>query len=197
MSDAENGQTKPPKKGKGLIVKTLLGVVLIGAGAGGTFGLLQAGMLGNKHSEAKVDNTPRLLRKGETDPYAPPVSDKEGGEASLDVPGDGGNKYRTAYYTFAEEFTSNLKGSAGLIQVSLAASTHRDGRVLIWLKKHELAVRSRILIELADTPEEDLLSPDGKERLQKRLTAAINDVLTQAEGFGGIDSVYFKSLLVQ
>lgn len=196
MSDAENDQSKPAKKGKGLIVKTLMGIILIGAGAGGTFGLLQAGMLGGKHEAAKEDNTPKLIRKGEADPYAPPA-DKEGEGAGLDVPGDGGSKYRTSYYSFAEDFTSNLKGSAGLIQVSLAASTQRDGRVLIWLKKHELAVRSRILIELADTPEEEMMTPEGKERLQKRLTAAINEVLTQAEGFGGINSVYFKSLLVQ
>jgi flagellar FliL protein len=196
MSNAENDQTKPAKKGKGLLFKALVGLVLIGGGAGGTFGLVQAGMLGGKHTNKREDNTPKLIRKGETDPYAP-QSDKEGGDAALDVPGEGGSKYRTSYYSFADDFTSNLKGSAGLIQVSLAASTHRDGRVLMWLKKHELAIRSRILIELADTPEEDLMSPDGKERLQKRLTAAINDVLTQAEGFGGVDDVYFKSLLVQ
>ena len=138
----------------------------------------------------------KLIRKGDVDPYAPPA-EKEGADAGLDVPGDGGSKYRTSYYSFADDFTSNLKGSAGLIQVSLAASTQRDGRVLIWLRKHELAVRSRILIELADTPEEEIMTPEGKERLQKRLTAAINDVLTQAEGFGGINSVYFKSLRVQ
>ena len=195
MSDAENGQPKPAKKGKGLIVKSLMGVILIGAGAGGTFGLVQAGMLGGKQEAAKEDNTPKLIRKGEVDPYA--STEKDGGDTGADIPGDGGSKYRTSYYSFADDFTSNLKGSAGLIQVSLAVSTQRDGRVLIWLKKHELAVRSRILIELADTPEEDLMTPEGKERLQKRLTAAINDVLTHAEGFGGINSVYFKSLLVQ
>lgn len=196
MSDAENGQSKPAKKGKGLIVKAVMGIVLIGAGAGATFGMVQAGILGGKHATVKEDNTPKLILKGQVDPYAPPA-DKEGEDGALDVPGDGGSKYRTSYYSFADDFTSNLKGSAGLIQVSLAASTQRDGRVLMWLKKHELAVRSRILIELADTPEEDMMTPEGKERLQKRLTAAINDVLTQAEGFGGINSVYFKSLLVQ
>jgi flagellar FliL protein len=50
---------------------------------------------------------------------------------------------------------------------------------------------------LADTPEEDAFTPEGKERLQKRLAGAINKVLTQTEGFGGVDAVYFKSFLVQ
>ncbi|HEX4849080.1 MAG TPA: flagellar basal body-associated FliL family protein [Novosphingobium sp.] len=81
--------------------------------------------------------------------------------------------------------------------MSLACSTRRDGRVLMWLKKHELAIRSEILVVLADTPEEDAFTPDGKQRLQKRMTDAINKVLVKTEGFGGVDQVYFKSYLVQ
>jgi flagellar FliL protein len=50
---------------------------------------------------------------------------------------------------------------------------------------------------LADTPEEDIQSVEGKGRLQQRLTATINKVLTEAEGFGGVDAVYFRSFLVQ
>ena len=64
-------------------------------------------------------------------------------------------------------------------------------------RKHELAIRSALLNVLADTPEADIGSLEGKERLQKRLTAAINQVLTKEEGFGGVDEVYFKSFLVQ
>ena len=37
-----------------------------------------------------------------------------------------------------------------------------------------------MLAVLADTPEEDVYSIEGKERLQKRLTAAINKVLAKA-----------------
>ena len=76
-------------------------------------------------------------------------------------------------------------------------STRRDYRVILWMKKHELAIRSAVLIAIADTPEEEVYSPDGKGRLQKRLTAAINKVLTDTEGFGGVDAVYFKSFIVQ
>ena len=119
------------------------------------------------------------------------------GEGGGEVEGEGGSPYHTLYYSFTEDFTSNLRNSAGLVQVSIAASTHRDGRVLLWLKKHELAVRSAILAVLADTPEEDVADMQGKERLQKRIAAAINKVLVDTEGFGGIDNVYFKSFLVQ
>lgn len=185
-----------PKKGKGLIVKMLLATTLLSAGGGGAFALIQTGVIGGGHNaHKKEDNNPKLIRKGEEDPYAV-KGDKEG-EAVAEVLGDGGSEYRTSYYVFDDDFTSNLKHSAALVQISVAASTRRDGRVLQWSKKHELAIRSSMLSVLADTPEEDVYTLEGKERLQKRLTDAMNKVLTDREGFGGIDSVYFKTFLVQ
>ena len=67
----------------------------------------------------------------------------------------------------------------------------------MWMQQHELAIRSSILTVLADTPEEQLGSIEGKQALRKRLTAAINDELTSQEGFGGVDQVYFRSFIVQ
>lgn len=177
-------------------MKLLLGAILLaGAGAAGTFGAFSAGLLGNH--EGEEEDRPRLIEKGDADPYAP-ASDKGHGEEGEELTfGSGGSKYRTSYYRFEGGFTSNLKNSPGLIQVEIAASTQRDGRVLQWLKWHELSIRSAILAELADTPEEDVYSIEGKERLQKRIAAAVNRVLTEREGFGGIDAIYFESFLVQ
>ncbi|MFN5782101.1 MAG: flagellar basal body-associated protein FliL [Novosphingobium sp.] len=185
-----------PKKGKGLLIKLLGALVLIGAGGGATYAVVQSGMLGNAKSASQSEDHPKLVRKGEDDPYAPKGEGKEGANAA-DIEGEGGSEYRTSYYNFVEDFTSNLKNSSALIQINIACSTRRDGRVLLWLQKHELAIRSEILIVLADTPEEDVLTPEGKERLQKRLTETINRVLTKTEGFGGVDAVHFKSFLVQ
>ena len=36
-----------------------------------------------------------------------------------------------------------------------------------------------------------------RKRLQDRLVKAINRVLTEQEGFGGVDAVHFRSFLVQ
>lgn len=182
----------PPKKGKGLLLKIGLGVLLLAAGGGGAFGLLASGIIGTGTNAGPVDNSPKLVKKGGKDPYA--VADDK---AVQIVHGEGGNQYRTAYFTFEEGFTSNLRNSDALVQVLLATSTQRDGRVLMWLKEHELAIRSQLLIDLADTPEEEVLSPTGKDRLQKRMTASINRILTEAEGFGGVDQVYFRSFIVQ
>jgi flagellar FliL protein len=196
-SEKPDPDAKPKKKGKGMVTKLVGALVLLGAGGGGAFGAMQAGLIGGgggKHE--KEDSNPKLIRKGEEDPYAPKVEGKEEGGVP-EVDGEGGSKYRTAYYSFTDDFTSNLRDSEGLVQISLAASTRRDGRVLMWMKKHELAIRSEMLSVIADTPEEEVHTLEGKQRLQKRLTAAINKVLTETEGFGGVDDVYFKSFLFQ
>jgi flagellar FliL protein len=187
-----DGEAKP--KG-GALKMILFALVLLGAGAGGAYGAFAAGLLGDT-GEGKQDNAPKFVYKGEDDPYAPP-SDGKDKDAGDFVHGEGGSEYRTAYYSFTEPFTSNLNNSAALIQLEIAASTHRDGRILQWLAQHELAVRSAILAELAMTEEEKLNSVDGKEELQERLTAAINRTLEEKEGFGGVNAVHFKAFLIQ
>jgi flagellar FliL protein len=42
-----------------------------------------------------------------------------------------------------------------------------------------------------------LSTPDGRQLFQRQLTRAINQVLRDKEGFGGIDNVYFTNLVIQ
>ena len=191
--DADTTDETPKKKKGGFLKLLLMSVVLLGAGGGGTYAAFATGMLGGEHAEAK-DTGPKFVLKGEEDPYEVVGEKEEGGKV---VHGTGGSKYRTAYYEFQEEFTSNLAGGMNLIQVSLAASTMKDGRVLMWLHDHELSIRSRILVELASTDASDVETAEGKTELQKRLTKAINEELIAHEGFGGVDNVYFRSLIIQ
>ena len=193
MSD-KDAKSDSPKKGKGFMKMALIGLVLAGAGGGAVFGLMSAGIIGANPAHAKPAG-PQLVMKGDDDPYAAPKKEEKGSVPL--VHGEGGSKYRTTYYTFAEDFTSNLKDSDALVQMSLAAATRRDGRVLMWLDEHALAIRSEVLIILADTPEGDAYTVEGKKRLQQRLTKAVNDVLTEEEGFGGVDNVYFRNFIVQ
>ena len=192
-NDAETTDETPKKKRGGFLKLLILSVVLLGAGGGGTYAAFATGMIGGEHAEPK-DTGPKFVLKGEEDPYEV-VGEKE--EGAKVVHGTGGSKYRTAYYEFQDEFTSNLAGGMNLIQVSLAASTMKDGRVLMWLHDHELSIRSRILVELASTDAGDLETAEGKLQLQERLTKAINDELIAHEGFGGVDNVYFRSLIIQ
>lgn len=184
------------KKPKGKLGLILVAVGMLAVGGGGAAALVFTGVIGGAKTEAKEDNRPKLVRKGEDDPFMPKQEEGEGG-GSEEIDGDGGDAYRTAYYTFTDDFTSNLKDSQALLQMSLACSTRYDGRVLQWLKKHELAIRSALLAIIADTPEEDVYTIPGKTRLQKRMTDAINRVLLQKEGFGGVDNVYFRNFIIQ
>jgi len=191
--DADSGG-KSNKKGG--MMKIIIGaVLLLGLGAGGAYGAFAMGVFGERGGAEEPD-TPKLVLKGEEELYPLPGAEKEK-EGAPQVYGDGGSKYRTAYYSFEEGFTSNLADSPGLVQVELAVSTRRDGRVLQWVHNHELAIRSAILAQLAATPEAEVYDVAGKERLAKRLTKAINDVLEENEGFGGVDSVHFRGFIVQ
>ncbi|WP_379922682.1 flagellar basal body-associated protein FliL [Erythrobacter sp. R86502] len=183
------------KSGKGGLIKIVLGaVLLLGLGAGGAYGAFAMGLIGG--GGANEPDEPKFVVKGEDDPYTLPGAEKEK-DAAAPVYGEGGSKYRTAYYSFAESFTSNLADSPGLVQVELAVSTRRDGRVLQWVKNHELAIRSAILAQLAATTEAEAYDVEGKKRLAERLTKAVNHVLEDNEGFGGVDAVHFRGFLVQ
>ena len=201
MSDKKDKDAKPKKKGGGMMLKIGAAGALLAVGGGGAYGLVAAGIVGGGgHGSEHEDKNPKLIKKGEEDPYAPAAKEGEhGGEGGggHEVDGEGGSEYRTAYFSFSDDFTSNMKDSDMLVQVSLACSTHRDYRVIMWLQKHELAIRSALLTAIADTPGEEVQSAEGKTRMQKRLVATINKVLTDTEGFGGVDAVYFKTFIVQ
>lgn len=193
MAKGKEKSADGAEKPKGAALKLSLGaLLLIGIGAGGAYGAFAAGLFGT--SEEAGPDIPKLVEKGEADPYAPVAKGKDEAEP---VYGEGGSQYRTVYYSFEESFTSNLADSPGLIQVELAVSTRHDGRVLQWVKTHEIAIRSAMLAQLAATSENDVYDVAGKERLAKRLTKAVNDVLEDNEGFGGIDAVHFRGFLVQ
>jgi len=188
----EGGDDAPAKKKGGLVKILILFVAMLAAAGGGAYGAFAMGLFGEQ-AQAHEPDLPKKLRKGEDDPYAPETKDK----VAEDISGEGGSEYRTVYHQFEDSFTSNLLDSPALIQLSLAASTQYDGRVLRWLAKHELALRSRILIELANTPEDDAYTAEGRARLQTRLAKAINEELTAKEGFGGVEEVHFREFLVQ
>jgi flagellar FliL protein len=82
-------------------------------------------------------------------------------------------------------------------QISIAVSTYYDLRVIEAIKTHEMAIRSQVLMLLAQQPETMLATPEGKRQLQGRIKSAINDVLKQKTGYGGVDNVYFTNFVIQ
>ena len=199
MSDTEESAAPKKKKGKGKkMLFLLVGLVLIGGGTAG--GLYAAGVGPFKHAgEALAAVTgPRLVPKSEQKRIG--LGTGEGGGAGASKPGTtgtGGEKYASNYYAMEKEFTANLQDSVHFVQVGIAISTPYDDTVIENIKTNEIAVRSAVLMTLSDTSEEQVFSTDGKKQLQARLTQAINAVLKEKEGFGGVGNVYFTNFIVQ
>lgn len=194
MSDDKAEAAAPKKKGgklKKLILFVVLPLVLIGGGVGG--GLYATS--GSKKEGAHVDpNRPKLMLKGEGGgEHGGGGKAHEGPEPAHPDPAT----YQSTYYPIEQTFTSNLRDTDGFLQLSLGVSTFYDSKVIDNLKETEMPVRSAVLETLAQQDAEALNTPEGKLALRKQLTKAINQVLEQREGFGGIDNVYFTSFVIQ
>ena len=200
MSDlVEDAAPAKKKKGKGkLILFTLIGLVLVGAGTAGGLYAAGVGPFAHPGETLAAITGPRLVPKSEQKRIG--LGTGEGGGAGASKPGTvgtGGEKYASNYYAMEKEFTSNLQDSVHFVQVGIAISTPYDDTVIENIKTNEIAVRSAVLMTLSDTSEEQIFSTDGKKQLQTRLTAAINAVLKEKEGFGGVGNVYFTNFIVQ
>lgn len=198
MSDEK--EAAPAKKKGGALKWILLGtgaVLLVGGGVGGGLYASDAGLLGGGE-EAADAGKPRLVPKSE-EIRASEAKEGENSESKgLKTPaGEGGEKYASTYYALEKEFTSNLRESVHFIQVGVAISTPYDNRVIENIKTHEMAVRSAVLLALGETSEDEVFTADGKKKLQERLAKAINAVLKEKEGFGGVGNVYFTNFIVQ
>jgi len=209
MSDKPE-EAEPKKKGGGkmkIIVMVVVLLVLVGGGVGAGVFAASSGLIGGGHGAAAEEHGPKLVPKSE---QKRPAAGGEGegghgggggessGSGGKHVPSGGdGDKYASNYYTMDPQFTSNLQESVHVIQVGIAISTPYDDTVIENLKTNDIAVRSAVLLTLGDTPEEQVFTSAGKEQMQKRLAKAINDVLQQKEGFGGVSNVYFTNFVVQ
>ena len=106
-------------------------------------------------------------------------------------------KYEVTYFQIPDAFTTNLADGSGFLQAGISLSTFYDGKVINNIKRQAVPIRSVVLMVLSEQDPALLSTSQGKQRLQRQLTAAINDVLREKEGFGGVDNVYFTSLVIQ
>ncbi|MEH6757814.1 MAG: flagellar basal body-associated FliL family protein [Parasphingorhabdus sp.] len=183
-----------PKK-RGRIKKLSVGILLLMTlgGGGAAAGYFAAGGI-HKDKETEADlNKPQLVSK-EADAIATTLAGLTGETQNPNV---AETALQASYYPVKTPFTSNLKNSNHFAQISLSITTYYDERVLENIKEHETALRSAILLTLADQEMEALATHQGKENLQQLLTDAINKVLDEKTGFGGVNNVYFTSFVVQ
>ena len=182
---------KPKKKGgkkKKLIL--LLLVVLLGAGGGyyAMYGLPGShGAADDEHS----DEPQLVVRDG--------ISDGAAGRAraAARTGRPDPRVFTTTYIPLEGNFTSNLRGGDNFVQIGLGLSTFYDDHVKENVERNMMAIRSAIILTLSEADPVEIRSLSGKEALKNALKDAINRVLTNREGFGGIDDVYFTSFVTQ
>lgn len=207
MSDEPKAKKK---KGGGMKMILLLVVGIVVGGAGAAGGLYAAGFFSPKTEAPKEDpNKPVLVLAGENAediakahaaPHGEGGAAAHGGEhgkgVDLASPANP-TAYQATYFQLQMPFTSNMTDTDAFAQISVAVSTYYDMRVIDAIKTHEMAIRSQVLMMLAQQPEETLSTPQGKQALQGKIKVIINDILKQKTGYGGIDNVYFTNFVIQ
>lgn len=202
MSSAAAAAEAPKKPGKmkGILKMLILALVFAGVGVGAGLYAAGAGLLGSHAAAPHEDpNAPKLVLKDGAEESSDHVTEAHGLPADIEAPekAPDPSKYKASYFTFEEPFTANLRDSDSFTQVGLGAATFYDQKVLDNLKENEMPIRSAILMVMSQQDSFSISTPEGKLKLQRELKAAINEVLKQRTGFGGIDNVYFTSMVVQ
>jgi flagellar protein FliL len=177
MSDDAKAE-KPPKK-KGLIGKLMpiiIGLVIGAAGVGGGLYAMKPDVFTASNAGPKED------------PDAPKKVKRKGGS-------DG--QYQASYFALSQPFTSNLKDSSQFVQLSISLGTFYDETFLETLKTHEMALRSTVLLVIADENYDVVASIAGKQALAKKLKESLNTTLKERGETPGIDTVYFTGFVVQ
>ncbi|WP_422344391.1 flagellar basal body-associated FliL family protein [Parasphingorhabdus sp.] len=186
-----NPEEKKPKKKKGKMKGIIVGLVAVAVlgGGGAAAGFYVAGIMGGEGDEPEDPNKPKIILKDGS-----AVSEKE---AKTAMPDQDASKFTISYHQIEQPFTSNLYNSESFAQLSLAISTYYDERVFENVTTHQIAIRSAILMELGQQNPAELETPEGKVLLKKKLRDVINATLREKSGFGGIEDVYFTSLVIQ
>ena len=103
----------------------------------------------------------------------------------------------TSYYTFADNFTTNLNKSKQFLQISVGVSTQYDETVIENVEKHQMALRSEVLGVIGTYSVDDIDGKIGRDNLANSIKDAINVKLLDLEGFGGVEGVHFTSFVLQ
>jgi flagellar FliL protein len=175
MAEADAKVKDAPKKKKGLpaLLVPLLACVL-GAGAGGAGAAI-----------ALIKFAPALLGGGGA-AHAPAAA-----------PHDPVPEGPLEYVEVDNAFTSNLADSGRYLQIKISLSTFGGPEAVESIEKHKPAIVSAVLAALGEVREPDTESAKAKDELRERLKGVINSALKSKGEPGGVEEVFFTSLVVQ
>lgn len=191
---AAASEEAPKKKGgMGKMIMLFVAAVVVGGGGVGG-GLWAMGFLSGEASASAHSNDPELTARDDASSAAIEEATAKVHRGEKPDP----HVFQASYYEMKKNFTSNLRGGQAFVQIGLGVSTYYDKEVVLKrVEKHDMAIRSAILMVLSDQDPLVLATSEGREKLRKDLKDAVNGVLTNKEGFGGIEEVFFTSFVTQ
>ncbi|MDQ8757162.1 flagellar basal body-associated FliL family protein [Sphingosinicella sp. LHD-64] len=199
MSDTTNTADEAPKKKSGKLKKILVILVLLivvggGGAAGGLYAMTGSVFGGGGHAEDEDANQPQLVvREGVSGSAAEEAKARARAPNASPDP----RVFQATYVPLEGSFTSNLRGGDSFVQIGLGVSTYYGEPLTERIRTHDMAIRSAVLMALSEQDPVFITTTEGKQQLKQELKNAINNVLTNREGFGGIDDVYFTSFVTQ
>jgi len=196
MADEEEVEVVEEKKGG--LVKILLfaiiGILVIVISIGAT--LFLTGFFDAK--PVVVDENGNVVTQqvaGEAGEDVDPNAPKALSKVSKELPE--GQKFDQLYNEMERSFTVNLSGSKQFCQFTMGFMTHYDQRVVDHVYKHELAIRSAIIMEVSTYSMDELTTVTDKQKLANSIKTRMNQVLIGYEDFGGIEEVFFTEFVIQ
>lgn len=194
MAEILDAVADSPKKGRRIKQAIIALLLFVALGGGGAVAGYFATNAVNADPDAEQElNKPKLVSK-DGGAIAMTWADLKGKNRTSKI---AESKLQATYYPIEEPFTSNLKNSQNFAQLSISIGTYYDEQVVENIQEHETAIRSAILMTLAEQEMDAISTHSGKQMLQLLLTDAINQVLDKKAGFGGVNNVYFTSFVVQ
>ena len=101
------------------------------------------------------------------------------------------------YVPVENAFTSNLADSGRYLQVKISLSTFGGPDEVAAIGKHQPAIVSAVLAALGEVRETDIENAKAKDGLREVIKTVVNNTLKSKGEPGGVEEVFFTSLVVQ
>ena len=169
-------------------------IVLLGVGVGAGAFLFMPTQTPVEQVEELIE---RKLKQAGQLPSEDGVNEEDLEPQKLSKETPANETFITSYYTFADNFTTNLNKSKQFLQISVGVSTQYDETVIENVEKHQMALRSEVLGVMGTYSVDDIDGKIGRDKLADSIKDAINVKLEDLEGFGGVEGVHFTSFVLQ
>ena len=169
MADEENNEEEKKGSSKKLIIMIVLGLVVLGMGAGGAMFFM-----GSKEEPVEMAD--------------------EDGMAEGEMMEEEMSIYHELHPAFVANFSGKSKKK--YMQVYIVAMAREDA-VIEDLKMHMPAIRNDVLMTLSATTSEEIETVDGKEALRQKVLTKIKETMQMKTGKEGIEDIYFTKFVAQ